>query len=550
MKSQRVTTKNKCRSVLVVLGAGLLFQNVAWAQNLQPNGLNRHFDPDQDTPPQNCSRPPLQDPVDYIQPRDGDSFCAASSISLKSLPEAQQHEVALAYAPVLFFHPLEIYTPQKADTTFTDPHNGKIYQQPTDDNECDDEYPDPILVDLTLNLETMLKLSKPDIKNGSSYYFEHVPTEDYKRGAGFEYEITQNNQHGQHPKTVGRSRAPIYYNIIDTGSNTWVINYFFYYTWNGAQTLGIGVGKGRYSVQEIGPYGSHEGDWESMSVLICQSLTTQPSQPLGVTYRAHSFDQITDCTQGECIFYKDSLHPVGFVALGTHATYPVSSRNHVYSAYPFNILYLFPGFVFFADQTVYRNDDTNGSYNMFFPNATNLIRHRNWTDILLDVTSPTDYWQGFGGRWGESLTTGVEPPKEPVRCLNRQQTEWISCPVHIPLIQAFVNFFGSFAVERLGQLIPGIARELQTNNAPFGPPANSFFDKWEAAASALLWSTAFPCTTETSFCTWLGKPIDNVDSDYEEGILPVLMRTTLSVTTGLSNLKRSIIDLCTGGPVS
>jgi hypothetical protein len=505
-----------------------------------------------------CSIPPLQNPDNYFQAEDGRAFCSSSSAaSVGAVSEEDIHALAVAYAPVLFFHPLEEYTLQTADTIFTDPSKGNIFK------DVDGEY---ILVDDTLNLTSLLLTSQgPEgIISGDTHFFEYTdPGEEYKRGAGFTFD-------GEVPNR-GLSQASIYYNVVDYSDRggTWVINYFFYYAWQGPQTFGFSTGDRRYYTVELDPYAKHEGDWEAMSVLICapedgaiQSTPNQQQQqqqadpavlpqPLAVTYQQHSFSQITDCTKGECIFWKDTkINPVGFVSLGIHATYPVASRNIVYGAYPFNILYFFPGFFFLADQTVFRNEET-GDYRMFFPTPSNLIRHQDPEDIILNVSPESEYWQGYGGKWGESREEdSVVPPTVPAKCFNAEQSAYVDeCP-NVPLVNAIVRFLQSCATQAIGAVIPGIAEFLQGGKGPTGPARKGFFYEWAPPESANLYYCVAPfdklASDEEQFCRWLGDPIiDKEDEDeYDPGITAMVVGILLRTTTVASNIVGFFVASC------
>ena len=460
---------------------------------------------------------------------------------MASLTEAELNALAEAYAPVLFFHPLDEFTLQDPTTTFEDPVRGKIYERRRNDqgNEIT-----PILVEDSLNLTTMLRLSKPDITDANDVFFEHVLSGDYKRGAG--YTTDPNNSKRQ------LSRAPIHYNVFETGvGGTWVINYWFYYAWNAPQTFGFGVGRGQYSVVEIDPYGEHEGDWESMSVLVCStatpSTTTDASEPIAVTYQQHGFSQITDCTIGECIFFQNSNHPVGFVSVNSHATYPVSSRNHVYAVIGINLLYFVPGFAFLADQTVWRNEET-GVYKMWYPNATNIWKHANPWDVTLETSRRQDFWQAYGGRWGETRVTDVQPPKTPPICMNTAQSQFVDCP-KIPLITSILDLLGSGVAEALGCAISALAELLQRSDGPLGPGRKDFFGTWLPPEAAMLW-TIQPrqTTTKHNFCEWLGDPVTaDGENSYNQGFTAFSLSIVVGTTSFVSNIGRFIVELFSGG---
>jgi hypothetical protein len=492
---------------------------------------NRQFDPEHDDiDPANCSIPPRQDTQNYPKPQDG--TCPSTSLQLSTLSDEKVHQLAEAYAPVLFFHPLEETSLQSVDAIFANPSELQFYQGD-----------DPILLDSDDNPLEFLR-SKPTILAGMDSYFQHKhPTDEYKRGAGYDYYPTNKNN-----ITVGYARATIYYNVLDTGNGTWTFNYYFYYPWQRGQTVGFGLGRRQYSLLELHPFGQHEGDWESMRVLTCPSTTSL--QPVAITYQQHGdSSQTTDCRRGDCIFWKDTTHPVGFVALNSHATYPTISRTMVYLAAPFHYFVSFaPGFVFLADHTLYRNEET-GDYRMFFPNSTNLIRHQHPT--LIAEGDVANYWQAYGGRWGSAPSDQRQPiqdlSSEEPRCLNpSHQTEWQECP-SIPLLEAMLGFVDSYVPKVLGFLIPTIGEYLRPFDAPYGPPLQLYFYQWMPPTSAMLWSNTPPSTSEESFCTGLGHPItiENEDS-YQEGTAARVIRLDMEGTSLVWNTIGSLVESVTG----
>ena len=113
-------------------------------------------------------------------------------------------------------------------------------------------------------------------------------------------------------------------------------------------------GTQKYTPFTLKPYGIHEGDWESINVMICAggnadegsssannnaTDTTIFDPPLATKFHQHEWSVITDCTIGECKFYKDTFHPVGFTALNSHATYSQSSKEIVYTEIKIGFIY-------------------------------------------------------------------------------------------------------------------------------------------------------------------------------------------------------------------
>jgi hypothetical protein len=271
------------------------------APSLQQSTANNNaqFDPENasiDT----CSIPKYQQEGSSYVPPDT-SVCAPSRDGV--LTDARIQQLANAYAPILFFHPLEPFTMQSVDETFRDPSLGKIF--------FGDE-----VVSETLN-QTFKLLSVRDLQlalNSHLYSFGHELTKPYLAGAGFDEE--------------GKARAPIYYNAFEYDANSIVINYHFYYTYHDAATFGV-VGSHRgdtyYSNFRTIPFGAHEGDWQGMSVMVCKSAVVETDttttdttatttvEPLAVAYKQYQSREVTDCTAGECTlvcycYFSYSIH--------------------------------------------------------------------------------------------------------------------------------------------------------------------------------------------------------------------------------------------------
>jgi hypothetical protein len=150
---------------------------------------------------------------------------------------------------------------------------------------------------------------------------------------------------------IGSVRAELYYDYLK-GDH---ITYWFFYAYNDGP-----------SVQ------NHEGDWERISIKLSPT-----NQPLTVAYFRHG---------GSCVLSYPSVqkvgtHPVGYAALGTHATYPRAGT------YPTKF-----GF----------SDNATGGGEV-------------WSTYARPIHNVKAMpWYGFGGAWGEvgtiSDTTGPRGP--------------------------------------------------------------------------------------------------------------------------------------------
>jgi len=73
-------------------------------------GNNIEFDPEADNTLR-CKVAAYTDPKNYFKPKEGQcEEGTATPVDLASLDPNVLHNLAVAYAPVLFFHPLEKYT--------------------------------------------------------------------------------------------------------------------------------------------------------------------------------------------------------------------------------------------------------------------------------------------------------------------------------------------------------------------------------------------------------------------------------------------------------
>ena len=389
-----------CRSTIIIIILPLCF-----SQNAQPRGDNLHFFPDDPNNTVACEVPPFQDSSNRFTPQD--DMCNNNNNDIPMELSIQDNkaliqDLAVAYAPYLYFHPLEQFSMSSVNRTFRDPTQGEIYL----------DFADWQLIDNELNQSTLLRTTRDYDFALNSHLFSfayHIndtygyldgESEEYRLGAAFDQSGNGDFRFGDGFDDEGISKAPIYYHVFDCGNGTVTFNYFFYYTWNGPANYGVLTshnGTEQYTRMVLPPWEAHEGDWESMSVTVCNSYT--PSQPLAITYRQKQgqFGQLYDCTKGECTFHKDSeTNPVGFVALNTHDVYAFSAKDLIYGeAYPLEFWINLQG-VLSVHRTEYR--DSNGNTRSYKPTHSNVLRLAKNIDIP-DNVDRSEYWGAFGGRW-------------------------------------------------------------------------------------------------------------------------------------------------------
>ncbi|KAK9829158.1 hypothetical protein WJX72_004238 [[Myrmecia] bisecta] len=207
----------------------------------------------------------------------------------------------------------------------------------------------------------------------------------------------------------GRSTAKVFYNIVDTGTGAWVFNYNLYYSYNGCGNIDLSLAfHGEYSAVDgyVCPIGIHEGDWERVSVTVCKGSST-PSQ---VSYSQHGWQQVLDCTAGECPFDENG-HPVSYVALNSHANYPISSPLNLYSLKRLNFLANLDG-IYIGDRTLVNPNLT------FVPTPDNIVELPDIENITAD-NAAQDGWAFYTGNWGK---IPLPPQETTITCLNDNQT--------------------------------------------------------------------------------------------------------------------------------
>jgi len=361
-------------------------------------------------------------------------------------------------------------------------------------------------IDERLNLTTLLKTTR-DLDtsfNAHEYFLAHNLTEEYMNGAGYDEFLDENNTSTGHRL----SRAPIYYNVIDSGNNTWTFNYFFYYAFHGYSNM-ISVpsnGTRSYTPFLLSPVGMHEGDWEGTSVKVCQTsiedqdgdvpTKQQLPKPIAITYRQHDFTEITDCTQGECHFFEDSYHPMGFVALFSHATYPFPSYNHVYHRILLSL--------FLVDRTNYLDELNKMSF--FQPNATNVIRLLNPQEV--NFTTPrSQYWNAFGGQWGDITSPNLKVVIPD--CLNENQTAYVPCPTkeQDPVFYRVMQMIGVYPPDddsenlQPNSILAAIADFSAHSNDQSGPVTKLWFHEETPPINAPIWDGIPQNTIEEEYCS-------------------------------------------------
>ena len=208
------------------------------SQNANPSSSNKQFVPENvEENTVYCDIPPYQSTA--FEPKD--EMCENVVDDILGDEDAIQ-ALAEAYAPHLYFHPLELFTMSSVNRTFGDPSKGQIFFNGVD----------RLIFDEELN-QTSLALTTRDpdyVLYSHAFSFEHELETEYKLGDGFDEN--------------GLSSAPIYFRPFDSGNGTITFHYLMYYTWNGPTNMGILStynGTDNYVRLSLSPWGVHEGDW-------------------------------------------------------------------------------------------------------------------------------------------------------------------------------------------------------------------------------------------------------------------------------------------------
>jgi hypothetical protein len=519
---------------------------------------NQRFDPFSDTvnpliEDLTCTTPPYQNASQeetYLPPPEG--ACPDAPDDRELSPE-ELHQLAVAYAPVLFFHPLEQYTLQSVRELFRDPALGKIQERLEEGWNAQQVWDD------TLNLTALLLSTRdPDVGLHASRFFvqrqlwedddDAATSTPFLYGAGF--------------NASGYSNAVIYYNSFPWHNRTLVFNYYYFYSFRGFSGMALFRHTNNASSSlspeptqfSIPPYGAHASDWKTLSVMVCNSANV--SEPLAVRYdQGPQQSQITSCTVGECVFYQnDTYHPVAFVALDSHAMYPVSSQMIVLEQLPADAFSNLQT-VLHVDRTVYRGSDSSSSspVRLFYPNSSNVLLYLPQNEIQLNTTDDENAWQGFGGRWGDFNLSNYENasvpflPQDPI-CFNAEQTAIQDCP------NATENAVFQLVLELLGVTTPSnllvrgsrilfrsVLASLPTI-PPRGPPTLLSYQSWlSQAGNAPIWQeqpsgeqSSNDTTVDTCTALWKGRNNTN-DNNFVTPIIQVI---------ALENNTVSLIVFC------
>jgi hypothetical protein len=504
----------------------------------------------QESPPVFCAIPSYQDASTTALSDRANLYCPSRSEQQQplSLPKGTPlDEIATLYAPVLYFHPLESYTLTSIDAVLSN-HDGQI--KFTLDNSIVSDTIDMIKL-LNTTRDYNLGLNKEE------FFIQHVLSKDFVSGDGYD-------------TTTGQSRATIYYNAFAYDTNVWIFNYWFYYPYSGTTSTGIltttpseinidptitnwnytKINETNWYTIKLRPFGEHQGDWQSMSVAICpfslpenvtatnevNNQTHPPQFPMAVSYQQHSSREVRDCTIGQCTFYEDTKHPVGFVARDSHATYPISAIHMIFTQWSVNFFLHLRG-IFGLDQTnfIHTRSGSNNSidenipqYRFFLPNATNVIRHDRPSEVIMNISDVKSYWRGFAGRFGGTElyedvaynSTASIPNVIPFPiCTNSNGTEVIDCPSEDddPLFYTVLRMMhvADIGIDRVSDIAQDLYEGLVsfwfavTCQGSRGPATQPSFTEWVPGINSPIRNSINASVSSQQFCDSLFVPSDS-----------------------------------------
>ena len=225
---------------------------------------------------------------------------------------------------------------------------------------------------------------------------------------------------------TNRSKARLFFNVLKhEPSGGWLINYNFFYGWNGCQNmvLSSAIGGPRDETIEfyLCPTGLHEGDLERLSLLICPS----DERVHAAIFSQHNHDQLYNCSSSPSPCQFSEGHINVFSALNSHANYPSSSPDTVIAG----LVHTFHG----SADGVYLVDRLSDDGPKWMPSSPALLMK------LPDIDDENgerpeygsdDYWARYPGWWGARQQDTIMEPS--LVCLSQSGSisKEIRCPMN------------------------------------------------------------------------------------------------------------------------
>ncbi len=209
-----------------------------------------------------------------------------------SISDKQAQKLVQKFGPFVYLHPKDKYFPSSVKD-----YVEKSYIQCYEDKNAKklvftEKYEDP-------TLDTLATLA--DEKDGG-------------RNCRIILKNKKKDLVGSLPLRDGRITAPAYVNIYEANSNYYILQFAFFYPYNGP-TIGLG---------KLIPIGAHEGDWEHLDVHVVRSKGGKNFEVKRVHYAAHQQFRGGMRELGQFEFFQK--HPVAYSALHGHGSLPKPTK--------------------------------------------------------------------------------------------------------------------------------------------------------------------------------------------------------------------------------
>lgn len=363
----------------------------------------------------------------------------------------------------------------------------------------------------------------------------------------------------------------------------------FYYLWNGCSNQDILYEKG---VGPLAPQrqlqftacdlGVHEGDWEHSSIEICAGNF---SKILRSKFDQHGWDESFNCIEsndndgsyygpteqeaynlqyntkndstfipiqrrGDCQFIANTTHPIGHVALNSHATYPYAAHSNVYLQITDIPIIAYVKTAQLVDRSLYGRRFWIGTSQTLRRMPDNAQQRTNVTHELQRIENEqaagtykpysTDSWALFAGRWGQSFFTELRSVREPQcyfknqtllsRCQNDQLLEYARALLGLSTSSFGASVFGSLSKQ---------AAELLTSFGPTSPRSKAYYYKWEEAGKSPFYIANKPliCATASQLALYV-DPYSSLHATQapNRGLTAAIIVVSVAGTVGVGLL--------------
>ena len=266
--------------------------------------------------------------------------------------------------------------------------------------------------------------------------------------------------------------AICYVNVAKFSDNYIDIEYFFFSPFNGGASVQFNATwKGKSSVVSAGPQGSHEGDWEHITVRV-----TSAGDLFGVYYSCHSHGTWYG---PQTVPLVEDTHPVVYVALQTHASYAYEGTHTLYTKVDGKVV---DPSVHIPGVTIGGADVTKkgGAIWDTWDNNYEIIRID--TELVADNTIVVPNWVSFVGKWGGpydynySISEIVEAEGRFIKAFIEAEPFPVAVFAAgvISTVQPVYVTYGSAAAALVGAIITGVLLGGESMG-PTGPAQKKYY---------------------------------------------------------------------------